>query len=150
MGRINNSIADSNSTDMFVTLFIARINLKTLRMDYCNAGHNPPVIITPDGKPRFLPVKSNLAAGILESFPYQPEYIDLEPGTRIVTYTDGVTEAENGNLDQYGEGRLMEAIQQFAADMDEKTVVEDIYRSVTAFTAGHPQSDDITIMSVKV
>ena len=150
VSRINNSVADTNSNDMFVTLFIARINLQTLRMDYCNAGHNPPVIISPDGKPRFLPVKSNLAAGLLEHFPYEDEHIDLEPGTRFVAYTDGVTEAENDRLELYGEDRLIEALKQLEADMDEKTVVRHIYQSVNAFTAGHPQSDDITILSLKV
>lgn len=150
VSRINNSVADSNSNDMFVTLFIARINLKTLRMDYCNAGHNPPVVIPPGGKPYFLPVKSNLAAGLLEQFPFQDEHVDLEPGTRLVAYTDGVTEAENDGLALYGEDRLMEDIGRLEEGMDEKTVVESIYRCVKSFTAGHPQSDDITIMSLKV
>ena len=150
VSRINNSVADTNSNDMFVTLFIARINLKTLQMDYCNAGHNPLVVIPPVGKPHFLKVKSNLAAGLVEQFPYEDEHIDLEPGTRLVSYTDGVTEAENDRLELYGEDRLLEAIQQLEPDMDEKTVVKRIYQSVKAFTAGHPQSDDITLMSLKV
>lgn len=150
VSRINNSVADSNSNDMFVTLFLARINLKTLRMDYCNAGHNPPVVIPPDGEPFFLPVKSNLAAGLMEQFPYEDEHIDLKPGTRLVAYTDGVTEAENNLLELYGEDRLMNDIKRLEADMDEATVVKHIYQSVKSFTAGHPQSDDITIMSVKV
>ena len=150
VSRINNSVADTNSNDMFVTLFIGRINLKTLRMDYCNAGHNPPVLIPPDGKPRFLPVKSNLAAGLLEQFPYEAESIDLKPGTRIVAYTDGVTEAENTRLELYGEERLIAAVKQLEADMDEKAVVKHIYQSVKTFTTGQSQSDDITIMSLKV
>lgn len=150
VNRINNSVADSNSNDMFVTLFIGRINLKTLRMDYCNAGHNPPVIVPPDGKPYFLPVKSNLAAGLLEHFQYESEFIDLAPGTRIVAYTDGVTEAENDRFELYGEDKLMDNIGRLEPDMDERTVVENIYSSLKAYTAGHPQSDDITIMSLKV
>ena len=150
VSRINNSVADTNSNDMFVTLFIARINLKTLEMDYCNAGHNPPVVIPPDGEPCFLPVKSNLAAGLLEQFPYEDEHINLVPGTRIVAYTDGVTEAENELLDLFGENRLLEAVRHLEAGMDEKTVVKNIYQSVKAFTGSHPQSDDITIMSLQV
>lgn len=150
VSRINNSVADSNSNDMFVTLFIARINLKTLRMDYCNAGHNPPILLSPDGKPSFLPVKSNLAAGLMESFPYEAQHIDLAPGTRIIAYTDGVTEAENDKLELFGEERLMDNTKQLAPDMNEEAVVDQIYRSVKAFTAGHPQSDDITIMSIKI
>ena len=150
MSRINNSIADSNSSDMFVTLFIGRVNLKTMRMDYCNAGHTPPVIVPREGKPFFLPVKSNLAAGLMEDILYEEENIELAPGTRIVAYTDGVTEAENDRLELYGEKRLIDQIGQVEADVDEKTVVEQLYQSVKAFTAGHPQSDDITIMSLSV
>jgi len=148
--RINNSVADGNSNDMFVTLFIARINLKTYRMDYCNAGHNPPVLISPDGKARFLPVKSNLAAGLVEHFEYEAEFVDLEPGTRLVAYTDGVTEAENECLELYGEDRLLRALEEIKADMDEEAVVNSIYESVTGFAGSRPQSDDITIMSLKV
>ena len=150
VSRINNSVADSNSNDMFVTLFIGRINLKTLHMDYCNAGHNPPVIMAPGEAPRFLDVKSNLAAGLMEDFPYMAESIDLVPGTRIVAYTDGVTEAENNDYALYGEDRLLEVVQQNSADKDEKAVVEHIYLSLKGFTGSHPQSDDITIMSLKV
>ena len=150
MGRINNSVADGNSNAMFVTLFIARINLKTLQMNYCNAGHNAPIIIGPDGNPRFLPVKCNIAAGIQEQFPYQDEYIDLEPGTRIVLYTDGVTESETDRYELYGEDRLLETVKQLQAGMDEESVVNHIYQSVKAFSADHPQNDDITIMSLKV
>ena len=108
------------------------------------------VIISPDGTPRFLPVRSNLAAGLMEQFPYEAESIDLEPGTRIVAYTDGVTEAENDKLELYGEERLMEEMGRFGSDMDEQAIVEHIYHSVESFTGGHPQSDDITIMSLKV
>ena len=150
VSRLNNSVADSNSNDMFVTLFIGRINVKTGHMDYCNAGHNPPVILAPGEAPRFLQVKSNLAAGLMENFPYEAESIDLAPGTRLVAYTDGVTEAENNAFALYGEERLLGAVQQSAADGDEKTVVEHIYQSVKGFTGSHPQSDDITIMSLKI
>ena len=150
VSRINNSVADSNSNDMFVTLFIGRLNLKTLHMDYCNAGHNPPVIMAPGEAPRFLDVKSNLAAGLMEDFPYMAESIDLVPGTRIVAYTDGVTEAENNDYALYGEDRLLAVVQQNSADKDEKAVVEHIYQSLKGFTGSHPQSDDITIMSLKV
>ena len=151
VSRINNSVADSNSNDMFVTLFMARIDLKTGHMDYCNAGHNPLVVVPPKGDPYFLPVKSNLAAGLFEDFPYEAESIDLEPGTRLVAYTDGVTEAENDALELYGEERLMEVVkQQLDAGSDEKAVVEQVYRSVNTFAAGHPQNDDITIMSIKI
>ena len=150
IGRINNAVADGNSNDMFVTLFIARIDLKTLRMDFCNAGHNPLVIVPPDGEPYFLKAKSNLAVGLIEDFTYEAESIELKPGTRIVAYTDGVTEAENAALEQYGNERLLQEVGRIAPDMDNKAVVDLIYSSVLAFADGNPQNDDITIMSIKV
>ena len=150
IGRINNGVADGNSNDMFVTLFIARINMKTLRMDFCNAGHNPLVIVPPDGKPYFLQAKNNLAVGLFEDFSYEAESIDLKPGTRIVAYTDGVTEAENAALEQYGNERLLEVVGRITPDMDNKAAVDYIYRSVLAFANGNAQNDDITIMSIKV
>ncbi len=150
IGRINNGVADGNSNDMFVTLFIGRINLKTLRMDFCNAGHNPLVIVPPDGEPYFLKAKSNLAVGLFEDFPYQTESIDLKPGTRIVAYTDGVTEAENAALEQYGDERLLQEVSKIDHSMDNKTAVDQIYSSVLAFADGNPQNDDITIISLTI
>jgi sigma-B regulation protein RsbU (phosphoserine phosphatase) len=150
IGKINNGVADGNSNDMFVTLFIARIDLKTLRMDFCNAGHNPLVVVPPDGKPYFLKAKSNLAVGLFENFPYETESIDLQPGTRLVAYTDGVTEAENAAMEQYGNERLLEEVGKMGHDMDNKTAVDQLYRSVLDFTNGNPQNDDITIISLTV
>jgi len=148
--RINNNVAESNSNDMFVTLFVARIDLETLRMDYCNAGHNHLVLFPPDGEPYFLAAKSNLAVGLFEDFPYETESIVLKPGTRIVAYTDGVTEAENAAMEQYGNERLLEEVGRMDSSMDSKAAVEQIYRSVLAFADGNPQNDDITIMSIKI
>lgn len=150
IGRINNGVADGNSNDMFVTLFIARIDLKTLRMDFCNAGHNPLVVVPPDGDPYFLKAKSNLAVGLFENFPYETESIDLKPGTRLIAYTDGVTEAENAAMEQYGNERLLQEVGKMDLDMDNKTAVDQIYRSVLAFANGNPQNDDITIISLTV
>ena len=150
IGRINNGVADGNSNNMFVTLFIARINLKTLRMDFCNAGHNPLVVIPPDGEPYFLKAKSNLAVGLIEDFPYETETIDLKPGTRLVAYTDGVTEAENATMEQYGNERLLDVLRQMDRGLDNKAAVDSIYKSVQAFANGNPQNDDITIMSLNL
>lgn len=150
IGRINNGVADGNSNDMFVTLFIARIDLKTLRMDFCNAGHNPLIVVPPDGDPYFLKVKSNLAVGLFENFSYETESIDLKSGTRIIAYTDGVTEAENAAMELYSNERLLEEVGKISRDADNKTAVDQIYRSVLAFADGNPQNDDITILSLTV
>lgn len=150
LSRINNNVVESNSRDMFVTLFVARIDLQTLRMDFCNAGHNYLVVMPPDEKPYFLKAKNNIAVGLFDNFPYVAESIDLKPGTRLIAYTDGVTEAETATLEQYGDERLLQEVGKITPDMDNKTVVDHIYRSVLDFADGNPQNDDITIMSVKI
>lgn len=153
MNRINNCVTDTNSNNMFVTLFSARIDLKTGRMEYCNAGHNPIIIVPPDGEPYFLKAKANLAVGLFSDFPYEAESIDLKPGTRVVAYTDGVNEAEKADKSMYGNDRLLAYVSSpkvRASATTEREVVEGLLESVTAFTEGNPQNDDITIMSVKI
>lgn len=150
LSRINYSVSDTNSNNMFVTLFVGRINMRTLRMDFCNAGHNPLVILPPDGKPYFLKAKANLAIGLFEDFTYEAESMDLLPGTRIIAYTDGVNEAENAANELYGNDRMMETIGQIDRNMDGHTAVNLLFDSVKKFADGNPQNDDITIMSILV
>lgn len=150
LSRINNSVSDTNSNNMFVTLFVGRIDMKTLHMDFCNAGHNPLVILPPDGEPYFLKAKANLAIGLFEDFIYEAESLDLTPGTRIVVYTDGVNEAENAAQELYGNKRMMETISKMDRNMDASTAVNLLYDSVKSFADGNPQNDDITIMSILV
>ena len=163
LSRINNSFSESNELGMFVTLFVARLDLKTGHMDYCNAGHNPILIIPPDDEPYFLHSKANIAVGLMPNFNYEAEQIDLKQGTRIIAYTDGVTEAEKADQSQYGEERLMAWAHELRPMMPhegskglsdecetEKAIVENLYGSVHAFTEGNAQNDDITIVSLKL
>ena len=150
LSRINNSVSDTNSNNMFVTLFVGRIDMKTLHMNFCNAGHNPLVILPPDGEPYFLKAKANLAIGLFEDFTYEAESLDLKSGTRIIAYTDGVNEAENTDMDLYGNERMMETIRQMDRNMDGNTAVNLLFDSVKNFANGNPQNDDITIMSILV
>jgi len=153
--RINDSFSESNEMGMFVTLFVARLDMKTGHMDYCNAGHNPILVVPPDAAPYFLSCKANIAIGIMGSFTYEAEQIDLKPGTRIIAYTDGVTEAEKADLSQYGEERLVDWAKDLVetghgASIQEKDIVESLYGSVQAFVEDNPQNDDLTIVSLKL
>ena len=150
MARVNSSVYDINSNNMFVTLFVGRIDLKTGHMEFCNAGHNPILILPLDGKPYFLKAKPNLAVGLFEDFPYQSESVDLCAGTRIVAYTDGVNEAERADKSLFGNERLLQWAGTMEGSMSEQQVVESLYGAVKTFSDGNPQNDDITIMSVKI
>lgn len=150
--RINNSVCNANSNGMFVTLFVARLDIRSGQMEYCNAGHNPIVVIPPEGDPFFLKAKPNLAIGLLGDFHYEGESLELKPGTRLVAYTDGVTEAERADFSQFGNDRLLDwacEIAQQGESVKDKEVVESLYQSVKTFANGAPQNDDIAIMSLK-
>lgn len=158
--RINDSVSEANSKGMFATLFVARVNLKTRHMDYCNAGHCPILILPPDGEPYLFKAKPNIAIGLFKDFGYEAESLDLKAGTRIIAYTDGVTEAEKADQTQYGNDRLMNwakhiketfpGTSQPSNNAQEKNIVDSLYASVNAFVEDNPQNDDITIMSVTI
>ncbi len=150
--RINNGISENNKYGLFVTLFVGNLDLKTGHLDYCNAGHNPILILPPEGEPYLLKAKPNIAIGLMEGFKFEVESLDLKPGTRIVAYTDGVTEAERADLAQYGNERLLQWAQQLNQTdtaQQEKAIVESLYDSVKTFVEGNPQNDDITIVSLR-
>lgn len=146
VSRINNSICEGNSTSMFVTMFAGKLDLKTGHLDYCNAGHNPIVIISPDGKARYLEEESNLAAGLYPEFEYKGQEMTIERGTRLILYTDGVTEAETNDKKLYGDDRLIDFAAKSRTVTSATEVAEGLLDSVKSFTDGAEQNDDITIM----
>jgi len=148
--NINNAFCEGNATSMFVTMFAGKINFRTMEMTYCNAGHNPIIVVSPSGQARYLNAKSNLAAGLMEDFPYEEEKITLEHGTRIILYTDGVTEAETVLKDQYGEERLLNFVSTLSPEASSRAVVDGIEADVRLFTGGNAQNDDITLFSVVI
>lgn len=148
--KINNAFCDGNDSGMFVTMFVGRINLDTLELQYCNAGHNPILIIHPDGSTYYLHAKPNIAAGLFEDFPYQGETLQLEKGARLLIYTDGVSEAENRVKNLYGEDRLEDFAQNESLTESSEEFIRNLTASVKSFTGDNPQNDDITIMSIKV
>ena len=147
---INSSFCSGNESNMFITMFVGRIDLDTRELVFCNAGHNPIVIISPDGKAKYIHAKSNLAAGVFDEFQYEKESMIVEKGSRLLIYTDGVTEAEDSVKNQYGEDRLIEFANNMDPQMLSEDFVENLIKSIKEFTGDNDQNDDITIMSVRV
>lgn len=147
--HINNSIANSNDSCMFVTMFAGCIDLNTGDFKYCNAGHNPIIIVPKDGPAHYLDARTNMAVGIFEGFNYQLEESKLENGSRLLLYTDGVTEAEDIETNQYGEDRLINLANSLK-DNNADSTVKSVYESVKDFTQGNQQNDDITILGIEV
>ena len=149
VARINALLCRDNDTCMFVTLFVGRLDLASGRLEYCNAGHMPLVVARPGHDATFLDAKRNVAAGVIDGYAYAMQETTFEPGTMLLAYTDGVTEAERPDHEQYGEKRLL-AFASAHAKNTPADFVKDMERELAAFTTGAEQSDDITAIAVRV
>ena len=143
--RMNNALSENNDTAMFVTIFIGRIDLKSGHLDYCNCGHNAPVI---DGQ--FLKMKyANQPLGILEDIPFNGESIDDMFGKQLLVYTDGLNEAENLQQELLGNDRLLELMAE-AKSLNSRQVIEKLMHAVEEHRAGANPNDDLTLMCISI
>lgn len=142
---LNDSLAESNESNMFCTFFIGALNLKNGELHYCNAGHNAPLIISPSGEVRHIEVEPNLPLGLFEGFTYVGQECHIDKGAKILLYTDGVTEAETATGAQYSEERLMQQLRTLQ-DRTTQELVDGVLKDLEAYVAGAEQSDDITML----
>jgi serine phosphatase RsbU (regulator of sigma subunit) len=129
----------------FVTLLFGMMSISG-DLIYCNAGHNPPVVVGPSGVRRLE--AGGPVIGLLEHAPYDQEMVRLSPGDTVIIFSDGVSEALNNDGEEYGDSRLLEAIDDSGA-LSAAAVVDRLIASVRTFTRGAPQSDDITVMVIR-
>ena len=148
LSDINQSLAEQNSSMMFVTFFYGILNTRTGVVEYCNAGHNPPYAFSPDGRIRALEDRCGPMLGIAEGFQYGTRSLELQPGEGVLVYTDGVTEAANKKGEFYGESRL-EAYLTAHASQTAEELVRGLHAEVEHFEAGARRSDDITVLALR-
>ncbi len=146
---LNNSVAESNEANMFVTMYIGVIDLETGTMTFCNAGHNPPILLYPDGNCEFQKVQPNLPVGAVEGIEYEDQTIDLPYGTALLLYTDGMNEAENTKHEQFGNERLIQHVKQSCHYTSQETV-KHLQQQVTLFAGDAEQSDDLTLLCIRL
>ena len=149
VSRINRHLAANNDSMMFVTYFLAMVDLKTGMMTYVNGGHNPPCILRADGQVSWL---EECHGGPLAVFDdaYESSRLQLNPGDGIFLYTDGVTEAMNPAREQYGDDALIALLRQYAAGHTPEEIVAFTMASVQKFADGAEQSDDITMLCFRL
>lgn len=150
VGKINDFVSRGNKEGLFVTMFTARLNLDTGLMQYCNAGHNPIVVKDKDNKAHFLDQERNLVLGAFEGFPFKEQEIQLGKGSKLLLYTDGVTEAETADYSQFGEEALLQWADGIPEGTSAKEAVASLESTVEKFADGNPQNDDITIMAIGI
>jgi sigma-B regulation protein RsbU (phosphoserine phosphatase) len=144
---VNDDLAAENENLLFVTLFCGILNVRTGELRYSNAGHNPPLLVRAKGTVDWLPLPEGLVLGVRPQSTYRTVTVSLFPGDAILLYTDGVTEAMNGDRKLYSEERLLDTMRAEAGNPPRKQV-EAILHSVRKHAGGAPQSDDVTILAL--
>jgi sigma-B regulation protein RsbU (phosphoserine phosphatase) len=146
--KINNLIYENTSADKFITFFYGVLDIDNYTFTYCNAGHNPPYLYHADQSFELLET-GGLLLGMIPNLPYQIDTVQLTAGDWLVLYTDGVNEATNIQEEEFDTWRLEKVIQ---ANMAQSAVTmkNEILLAIKNFVNDVPQSDDITLITIKV
>lgn len=148
LAKVNDDLAADNPSCMFVTLFLAILDMETGAMRYANAGHNPPLVLASAGGFHWVETLEEPMAGAMPDIPYTTKTMQLSPGDTFFMYTDGVTEAMNIQGALYEEARLLEALAHHSGGSI-SDMIEGVAASVTDFAGEAEQSDDITMLAVR-
>ena len=148
--RINDTVSEKNDQMIFVTMFLAAVDLKTGVMEYCNCGHNAPVLFPgPDKAPAFLDCLSNTALGIASGFDYEGQRVDDMRGKILFLYTDGLNEAENADHEQFGNDRMLACLGD-GPFLDARSLIDRLSEAVASHVAGAEASDDLTMLCLRI
>ena len=143
--RANEKLCENNESGMFVTAWMGILDLTTGRMQFANAGHNPPLLKRASGEFEYLKTRAGFVLAGMEGVRYRAGELTLSPGDRLFLYTDGVPEATNADNKLYGEDRLLTFMNQHAA-VDAVTLLPALKANIDEFVGEAPQFDDITML----
>jgi sigma-B regulation protein RsbU (phosphoserine phosphatase) len=148
--QLNEALSgEENPKNMFVTLFVGQVDLKTGHLSFCNAGHNPPVIGGGEHHGEFLQMLPNFPIGVLPGLQFQGEEIDSVKGRPLFIYTDGLNEAENRQYEQFGEERLLDILRNTHFETA-RQVIETLAAEVELHRDGADPNDDLTMMCLRI
>jgi serine phosphatase RsbU (regulator of sigma subunit) len=145
IGRVNLALYRRGIESRFVTLMYGAL-YPDGRLTYCNAGHNPPLIVGNGGFRRLE--CGGPIVGLFEGASYEEETVQLAKGDWLIVFSDGVSEALSATGEEYGEGRILSCVQQ-NLDADPQRLLEALFTNVREFARGAAQSDDITAMVLR-
>lgn len=155
---LNDAITEGNEENMFVTMFIGCLNLKTGELSCCNCGHNAPVInavptasgLAYSTRVRFMDfVPTNIPIGVMAGFDFEESVLHMAPGITLFLYTDGVTEAEDKNQQLYGDQRLLKTLRNCKPGTTAQDIISCIAQDVQSHAVDAVQSDDITMFCLR-
>ncbi|MBR6236818.1 MAG: SpoIIE family protein phosphatase [Firmicutes bacterium] len=146
--NVNNKICSNNREEMFVTVWLGILDIKTGKLTAANAGHEYPTLKKPDGSFELIKDKHGFVVGGMSGIKYKEYEWDLKPGSKIFVYTDGVPEATDSSNGLFGTDRLLDALRP-AEDSDPKSIIEAVDAAIRGFVKDAPQFDDITMLCME-
>jgi sigma-B regulation protein RsbU (phosphoserine phosphatase) len=149
MENINRQLCGNNLADMFVTLWLGILEISSGRLEYINAGHNPPLLRRGNGGFVFLKSPPDLVLAGMEDTLYYRREIFLEKGDMLFLYTDGITEAEDTEENFYGTERLKDFLDR-RSGAPLREILDCLRLDIGVFSRGAEQSDDITMLALRV
>ena len=144
--HVNNILCETNESGLFVTCWMAILEISTGRILFANAGHTAPLLLH-NGQVSYLTVKPNLMLAAMEGIPYKNHEIRIDAGDRLFIYTDGITEATNKSNELYGEERLLKVFEK-TTGKSSKEILSIVQSDIDAFVQDAPQFDDITMLEM--
>ena len=144
----NSTICSNNREEMFVTVWIGILEISTGKLTAANAGHEYPVIKLPNGKYELLKDKHGFVIGGMDGAKYKEYEIQLDPGSKLFLYTDGVPEATNDDKKLFGTDRMLDALNA-VPDASPKETLEGMRRAVDSFVQDAEQFDDLTMVCLE-
>ena len=150
VNALNQAQSEGNDTNMFVTLFVGVLDLKTGTLRYCNAGHDAPLLL--GSEVTLLPCDCNLPIGVIADFTFEQQEITLSRPSTIFLFTDGLNEAENINHAQFGDERIKNIAESMVADgqLEPTQVIRHMTDAVHTFVGTAEQSDDLTMLAIEI
>lgn len=145
---LNHAMSEKNVTGMFITMYMGVLDLNSGKLTFCNAGHNAPALIKPDGSCSFQETNPHLPIGVIDGFEFTDQEITLEDKAALFVYTDGLTEAENVEHELLGDDRMMDVLKDCAAK-EPKEIVDNLHVAVLNFAGEAEQSDDLTMLCLR-
>jgi phosphoserine phosphatase RsbU/P len=146
--RLNKSIAANCPDNRFITFFLAIVDVNSGEIRYCNAGHNPPILVRGGGFPENLE-GGGIILGILPIAQYTEHRAQMNPGDTLVLFSDGVSEAMPAGLDEeFGEMRITMSVMNRGSQTPQQ-IIDGIMEDLQTWCAGAPYADDVTILIAK-
>ncbi|MCE2526266.1 MAG: SpoIIE family protein phosphatase [Actinomycetia bacterium] len=146
--EVNNLLCEENETTQFVTVLYAVYDSETGSFTYASGGHDAPLLVRRDGRTELLPLTEGIALGVQSHFKYPQRKVTLDPGERVVLYTDGITEAQTEEGVLFGVEGLSNALLGTSGTEPAEATIREIFTATREYMGDAPQFDDITCLAI--